>query len=112
MSSHPFPEALRRCGGDPTILKAAAAMVLDDAPEQMKQISAAIKAGDSSQLAGSAHTLKGMLGTFHEAAALAGLQAVETLAKAGNLDAASDAWRECEARVQELVTEIRVVADS
>jgi CheY-like chemotaxis protein len=86
-------EAMRRVGGDETILQEVAAMFLDECPRWQIAIQQAIREGDSKALQRAAHTLKGAVGIFSCRAAFEAAQNLETLGRKGDLSTAAEAYQ-------------------
>ena len=77
--------ALRRLGGDTKLFATLAGFFLQDAPALMQQLHDSHHTGTVEMVFQSAHSLKGLAGTF-EALPFVELAAeVETMARAGNL---------------------------
>jgi PAS domain S-box-containing protein len=56
--------ALRTAGGDPTLLADLARLFLDDCPERLAELRAAVGGGDPDQVQRAAHVVKGSVATF------------------------------------------------
>jgi len=56
--------ALEMMGGDQDLLKELARMFIDNSPQTLGELNAALVAGDREVLKRSAHTLKGLFATF------------------------------------------------
>lgn len=59
--------ALSRVGGDEELLKEIALIFLEDYPNSLREIRAAIASGDASQLERAAHSLEGIGGELRRA---------------------------------------------
>ena len=77
--------ALSRVGGDEELLKEIAIIFLEDYPNSLREIQAAIDSGDSSELERSAHSLKGSVANFGARDAVACALRLEQMGRAGQL---------------------------
>lgn len=77
--------ALSRVGGDDELLKEIAAVFLEDYPNSLREIHAAIDSGDASQLERSAHSLKGSVANFGARDAVAAAFRLEQMGRARQL---------------------------
>jgi two-component system, sensor histidine kinase and response regulator len=74
-------------GGDETLMHEIIDLYLRESPRLLREIRAASAAGDTGALQFSAHALKGSVGNMAAARAYAAAMALETAARAGDLDA-------------------------
>ncbi len=112
MSVHPFPEALKRFDGDEELLQSMAVMIAEDVPSEVRKLDRFLAAEDAKNSAASAHTLKGMLATFEEGPAVNGLQQVETLSLAGDLDSAKTRFDAARESIDTLMKTLRGIAEA
>jgi len=106
---------LARFDGDEPLIRQIAGVFLDDYPEQLAQIRAAVVAGDAVRLERAAHALKGALGNFGAEAAVAAACQLEALARSRNLtgtERVSLALEEEIARLQPLLESLRGDAET
>lgn len=75
--------ALEQMGGDEELMVELVEVFLEDLPERLQEIEAALAAGDAETLSRAAHTLKGSVGNFAAHAAYETAFELETLAKQG-----------------------------
>lgn len=80
MNKTDFPEAVKRCGGDVELMRVTAAMVAEDAPLELQNLEQAVAGEDLAAVQTLAHGLKGMLATFEQSDAVAGLQRIQEAA--------------------------------
>jgi HPt (histidine-containing phosphotransfer) domain-containing protein len=80
---------LERIGGDEDLLRELVGLYLDDEPQLIDQIGAAIDAGDAPAVGRLAHTLKGAVSNFCARRAHATAQAMEDAGRDNRLDAAA-----------------------
>ncbi|WP_132293122.1 Hpt domain-containing protein [Marinobacterium mangrovicola] len=59
-----WTQALELTGGDEELLVSVLEMFLEEAPDHMENMQRSHAAGDVAELSATAHTLKGLLGTF------------------------------------------------
>jgi HPt (histidine-containing phosphotransfer) domain-containing protein len=79
-----------------------AAMMVDECPRLLDEVRQALADGDATRARLSAHTLRGAAQHFVAEETVAAATEMETLADAGNLDAARDALRHLETVVKRL----------
>jgi HPt (histidine-containing phosphotransfer) domain-containing protein len=106
MNETDFPEAYRRCDGDLELIRATAMMVAEDAPIELQKIEVALAEGECVAAHASSHALKGMLATFEQSAAVAGLQQVEKAAAQKDLAGAKQAFAEVRSAIVTLISRI------
>jgi PAS domain S-box-containing protein len=88
--------------GDEALLREMAAMFLDECPKLMAAIDAAIGNGDAPELRRAAHTLRGSAQVVGARVVAQAALALETIGRAGQLQAAPAARRELEAELGRL----------
>jgi CheY-like chemotaxis protein len=89
---------LRRLGGDKALLGDVVRLFLEDCPDRLAAITAALDGGDTERLRAAAHALKGAAGTLSATRLSAIARTIETLAADGQ---AAAARAECDALVAE-----------
>lgn len=94
--------ALRRTGGDETLLDDLIDLFLEDYPRQLRRIEEAIARGDHPGLQRCAHTLKGTIGNFSAALTFEAAGHLEDVAKSGDLMAAQEACAALQAELEGL----------
>jgi len=82
---------LRRMEGDSELLKEICAEFLKMSPSFIEKLSAAMQAKNTAELEKTAHTIKGAVGNFEARDAVDASQALEKIARAGDLELAEDA---------------------
>lgn len=102
--------ALERMGGDEQLLREIARLFLDDYPNLLREIRAAVEAGDAVGLERSAHSLKGSVANFAASSACDAAWTLEQIAHAGNLQDSAAALRDLEAAFAELTPELEDLA--
>ena len=92
--------ALERVGGDQELLKEIADLFLDDAPNSLASVRAAIEANDGAALQRSAHSLKGSVANFGAEEAVDAAFRLEKMGADGKLDGAMAVFAELENELQ------------
>ena len=82
--------ALNRVGGDFELLREVVELFLDDYPQSLQKIRAAVAAGDQTDLERQAHSLKGSVSTFGAKDAFEAAFALEKQGRSGDLSNASE----------------------
>ena len=100
-------ELLERVDNDTEFLAETVQMLSDDGPVLMQAIRTSLAAGDADGAARAGHALKGMTSNFCAAAAQGSAQDVEKHAKAGDLPDAAQAAEALDARLRELIAELK-----
>jgi two-component system sensor histidine kinase/response regulator len=83
--------ALRRAGGDRSLLKQVIALYRADAPVTVRKIARAIRGGDAEMLRTSAHALKGSVATVGGVAAREAAAVLEDIGRSGTVTGAEPA---------------------
>lgn len=94
--------ALARAEGDHDLLRTLAAMFDRQAGKLLPELKAACDRGDGPALERAAHKLKGSMGSFAAAPAVAAAQRLEQMGRAGDLAGSADAWAGLEHEVSRL----------
>lgn len=81
--------ALQRVGGDRELLQEIARLLLDDYPRSMREINAAIVAGDAKRLEREAHSLKGSIANFGADPVVQAALELEKMGRLGDLSGAA-----------------------
>jgi HPt (histidine-containing phosphotransfer) domain-containing protein len=102
-----WEDALRRTESDAELLGELVGMFLDSADEFMGTIQTAVRDGDSEALYGSAHSLKGTLGTLGAHRACAAALTLEQMGRNHDLTEVHAAHRVLEQRITELDQALR-----
>jgi HPt (histidine-containing phosphotransfer) domain-containing protein len=89
---------LERVGGDEELLSEITAIFLEDYPSLIREIKAAIEAGDAKRLEVAAHTLKGSVANFGAQDAIEAALRLEQLGRNRQMLEAPEALRVLEAR--------------
>lgn len=97
---------LERVDGDLGFLDETVQMLESDGQSLMREVRAALAAGDAPAVGRVAHTLKGMISNFCSPAAQACALEVEKAGKAGDLAAAAPAVDALERQLQALIHEL------
>lgn len=87
-----WERALENTDGSEDLLIELAEMFIEECPELMSQLRAAIDAGQASELQRAAHTLKGSVRIFATAPAVEAARRLEEMGSAGDLSDAEDGW--------------------
>jgi two-component system sensor histidine kinase/response regulator len=101
---------LEGVGGDKRLLEKLAKLFLADLPRLLTRIRTASKAGDGEELAKAAHALKGTIGNFGAARAVAAAAELERLGKAGELSSVEGAWAALETELSVAKRELERLA--
>lgn len=95
-------QALVRLGGDWELYRELLDMLLEDAPEQVREMREAIGRGDAKRLELAAHSLKGAAANLEAGPLRDTALWLETLARDGNLRGTVGAVAELEAELERL----------
>lgn len=98
-----WERALENVDGSEELLIELAGVFIEECPEMMRQIRAAIDERDAPALQRTAHSLKGSARIFAAAAASEAALRLETMGADGDLSGAEDAWTALSAEVERLV---------
>ena len=83
--------ALSRVGGDAELLKEIAALFMEDYPNVLAEIRAAVARGDAKGVERAAHGLKGSVANFGAQAAVDAALHIERMGRVGDLSRVSEA---------------------
>ena len=86
-------EMLERLGGDEELVADVIRLFLEDTPQRLASIKAAVDRRNADQIRTTAHTLKGTAANVSAPGLLAAAGVLERLGAEGRLDAAEAAWR-------------------
>jgi CheY-like chemotaxis protein len=95
-------EALDRVGGSAETLKELVALFFEECPKLMTEIRGGLSRGDAGAVRRAAHTLKGSAGIFAANAAASAAADLESVARAGDLAGAGDAWEALQSEIDRL----------
>jgi two-component system, sensor histidine kinase and response regulator len=95
-------DALERVEGDRELLAEMIGLFLEECPDLVAEIRAALIARDATALHHAAHTLKGSVGNFSAPRAFAAALTLEKLGRAGDLAAAPVAFASLEQELEHL----------
>ena len=101
----PLPDeaiVLAAFDNDRDFFKEAVGMFLEDYPEMMHEIQAAVQQSDAERLHRSAHALKGMTGNFHAVPAFEAARTLEEMGRASDLSGSDEAWKRLVDEMQRL----------
>jgi HPt (histidine-containing phosphotransfer) domain-containing protein len=102
--------ALRRLGGNETLLRTLAGFFLEDAPTIMQQLDEARQAGHLSLVALRAHSLKGLSSTFEAVPFQEVAAEIESRAKASDQSFVDQSFPQLQQEFGRLVVELRALA--
>jgi two-component system sensor histidine kinase/response regulator len=102
-------ELMARFDGDMQLLHEACDIFRRSFPQHVSQLRQAVARGDAESVARTAHTLKGSVGNFGGAAALAAAQALESLGLECNLTPALDAVAKLEYEIERLMPALQEI---
>lgn len=97
-----WDEALERVGGDADLLREVVQLFLETCPSQMAEVHSSLLRKDAAALQCAAHALKGSVSIFGAQAAFEAAKRLESLARAGNLAQAEQAWIDLDEAIQHL----------
>jgi HPt (histidine-containing phosphotransfer) domain-containing protein len=103
--------ALERVGGDAELLQEVARLFIDDYPNSMKSIRAAIDAHDAKALERAAHNLKGAVANFGAQATVQAALRLEQIGRAGRVEGAEQAFATLAVALEQLTPELTALAD-
>ena len=98
--------ALSRVGGDVDLLKEVVELFLDDYPDTLEKIKAAVVSRDATALEHHAHSLKGSVSTFGANRAFEAAFALEKQGRGGDLTNAQDGLLQLEKALEALRPEL------
>ena len=101
--------ALSRVGGDEELLKEIAAVFLEDYPNSLREIQAALAAGEADQLERAAHSLKGSVANFGARDAVAFALRLEQMGRARQLQDCVETVQALEAALAALHPELEAL---
>jgi HPt (histidine-containing phosphotransfer) domain-containing protein len=87
-----WERALEHADGSEELLLELAGLFIEECPEMMRQVRAAIDAGDTPALQRAAHSLKGSVRIFAMPTATEAARRLEVIGAKGDLSRADDAW--------------------
>ena len=99
-----------RVDGDANLLRDIVALFLADGPERLVELHEALTHQDCTALARAAHRLKGALGNISANNAVAAVRRVETAAREGDVQAATEALARLEDALARLIPLLTVCA--
>ncbi|MBI4522063.1 MAG: Hpt domain-containing protein [Gemmatimonadetes bacterium] len=103
---------LEQFGGDGEILVQVIEAFLVQCPEQLAAVAHSVSAGDATELAKSAHKLKGSVSVFGAQLAVAAAACLERLGASGNLERAGETYGHLKGEVERLGQQLKqVLAD-
>ncbi len=98
-------------GGRADLLKHVVEVFLEDGPATLARLKSAIEAGNGTDVAALAHSLKGSVGLFSQGQAFNGARRLEQVGKSGDLSQAEPVRAEVEESLSRLTTELRALLD-
>lgn len=98
---------LNYVGNDRALAHRVVGRFLADSPVRLTELETALRAGDATVVARTAHTLKGTVSLFSAAAAVRALRKIEALARADDLPRAADAFTALGREIPQLTSELR-----
>jgi two-component system, sensor histidine kinase and response regulator len=101
---------LGRVDGNTTLLRELVEIFLADAPQKLKEIAQSLERQDSESVKTAAHAFRGSAGTFAAERAVEAAQKLETLAAAGDLARAQEAFRNVQSEFDRLRRELAAFA--
>ena len=102
-----WTRALQNTDGDEALLIELAGVFIDEGPEMMRQVRAAIDAQDARELQRAAHSLKGSAHIFAASAAIDAAFRLEAMGAEGNFKDAADGWSILRFEIDGLLTALK-----
>jgi two-component system sensor histidine kinase/response regulator len=103
----PCAALLERIGGDEQVLGEVCDLFIEDAPNRLNDILAALNAGDAASVGRAAHAFKGAVSVFDAVAIVAIARRLETQAASGDLAAGKATWAALETETRALIDTLR-----
>jgi HPt (histidine-containing phosphotransfer) domain-containing protein len=103
---------LRGLDNDVQLAQTLAQLFLASSPPLLARMQLALAAGDADGLARAAHEMKGAIGNFYAAAAVAAAAGVESSAQSGDLARAARSLAALEAETERLLPELEKLSAS
>ena len=103
-----YAELLALMDGDEALLHELIDVFLEDAPQRLAAVRAALSARDAGALYKAAHALKGSAGNFGAPEVVGHAVKIEALAREGNIDAAAIVAGFLEGEMERLVDDLAV----
>jgi signal transduction histidine kinase/CheY-like chemotaxis protein len=101
--------ALQRLGGDEELLSEVIRIFLEDCPQQLARLRAAVDAREPEQIRTAAHALKGAASNLSAIGLFESAQVMERLGAESRVDAAQAGWRQVSAQAANLMDVLRHV---
>ena len=95
-------EALKRAGGDRELLGQIAEIILEDSPNMMAELRAALDAGDCEAVQRSAHALKGCVGNVSAKPAWKVAERLEHMGRDGDISESEAVWESLSEEINRL----------
>ena len=99
--------ALERLGGDEELLADVIRIFLEDCPQQLAAVRAAVEARNAQEIRATAHALKGAASNLSAIGLFEAAQVMERLGAESRLDAAQAAWRPLSAQAANVMDTLR-----
>ena len=103
-------QVLARVGGDHELLAEISRLFVDDAPQHLERIRAALDARDGDSLRRAAHALKGAAANFDADGVVNAARALEEMGRSGSFEDHDQVWRELMTETERLISVLRAVA--
>jgi CheY-like chemotaxis protein/HPt (histidine-containing phosphotransfer) domain-containing protein len=103
-------QVLARVGGDRELLAEISRLFVDDAPQHLQKIRAAIDARDSDALRRAAHSLKGAAANFDADGVVRVARTFEQMGRDATFEDHEKLWKELHAETEQLLSVLRAVA--
>jgi signal transduction histidine kinase/DNA-binding response OmpR family regulator len=103
-------QVLARVGGDRELLAEISRLFVDDAPQHLQRIRAALDARDSEALRRAAHSLKGAAANFDAEGVVSVARTFELMGRDGKFDGDEGLWKELSIETERLISVLRAVA--
>lgn len=106
-----FQLAMERVGGDEDLLKEIARLFLDEYPDSLRKLEAAISNQDSKQVEHEAHTLKGSVANFGAVKAISSAFELEQMGRNNDLSQAVQSFQQLKNALNGLDAELQALAN-
>jgi len=103
-------QVLARVGGDRELLAEISRLFVDDAPQHLRRIRAAIDARDSDALRRAAHSLKGAAANFDAEGVVKMARTFEQMGRDASFEDHEKLWHQLNAETERLISVLRAVA--
>jgi two-component system sensor histidine kinase/response regulator len=105
-------DLMERLDGDIELISELVQIFLEDAPQLVEELGAAVSRGDAAQVHRSAHSLKGSASNFSAGPVVESALRLELMGKSGNLADAPSEFRILEANLLDLERDLKLLVNA